>query len=264
MPNFQAITSEGFASKTWQRYSSYAFTSKEALVPLVAAELPKAAMSLPVAFIEQGESVVPAVVLSYQPEQNLFVAPDGRWLGSYIPSLFRSYPFRLANTEDGQQVLCIDEDSGLVTDGPAGEAFFTEEGKPAQGVLEILNFLTQIEQNRVATATACAILKKHNLIQPWPVSVQTETIELKMAGLFRIDEAALNQLSAEALHEVAQSGGLLIAYCQLLSMQHLQVLGQLAQAHSKAAQKPSLPVAGGDLNLEFLNQGGNISFGSFA
>lgn len=263
MPNFQVISSDKYASKTRQRHSSYAFASKEALVPLVAAELPKAVMSLPVAFIEQGESVLPVAVLSYQPEQNLFVAPDGRWLGSYIPSVFRGYPFRLANTEDGQQVLCIDEDSGLVTDGPAGEVFFTEEGKPAQGILDILNFLTQIEQNRTATAVACAVLKKHNLIQPWPVSVQTETIELKMAGLFRIDEAALNQLSAEALHEVAQSGGLLIAYCQLLSMQHLQVLGQLAQAHSQAAQQQPLPVAGGDLNLEFLNQGGNISFGSF-
>ena len=55
-----------------------------------------------------------------------------------------------------------------------------------------------------------------------------------------------------------------MAYCQLLSMQHLQTLGQLAQAHdqAKAQAANKLPTnASGELDLEFLNSSGTISFG---
>ena len=263
MPNYQAISSEHHASKRWKRYTNYRFAAADSVVPLVAAELPKAVMSLPIAFIEQGDVYVPAAVLGLQPGNNVFVAPDWRWVGNYIPAAFRSYPFRLAKTEDGQQVLCIDEDCDLLSDGPTGEAFFNDDGQPAQTTLDILGFLTQIEQNRVATAAACAVLQKHTLIRPWPITLKTETGEKKIAGLFQIDEAALNQLSGEALLEVLQAGGLPLAYCQLLSMQHLPLLGQLTEAQAKAsAQALSLQqlAPNGELNLEFLNQGGTFNF----
>ena len=69
------------------------------------------------------------------------------------------------------------------------------------------------------------------------------------------------RLPAEAFEAVRQSGALPVAYCQLLSMQHLQKLGQLAQAY--AAQTTALPqTASGELDLEFLNDSGTISFGA--
>ena len=220
-------------------------------------------LSLPLAFIERAGAFVPVAVLGLQPGSNLFVAPDGRWAGPYIPAAFRSYPFRLAPTEDGQQVLCIDEDSGLVAKGPAGERFFNEDGQPAQTTLDILNFLNQIEQSRQATLAACVVLQKHQLIRPWPITVKTDAGEQAIAGLHQIDEAALGQLAGEALHELAQAGALPVAYCQLLSMQHLPALGQLAQARAQAAAAvPPAALPAGDLDLEFLNRGDTISFGN--
>ena len=264
MPNFQAITRERHASQRWQRASNYRFAAQDAVVPLVAAELPKAVISQPIAFIEQAEGFVPAAVLSLMPGKDLYVAKSGCWTGDYIPAAFRSYPFRLANTDDGQQVLCIDEDSGLVSNSPGGEPFFNEDGQPAQTVLDILNFLTLVERSRVVTAAACAALQKHALIRPWAITLKTETGEQKIAGLFQIDEAALNQLSAEALHEVSQAGALPMAYCQLLSMQHLPLLGQLIDAHAKAektqAQSLEYLAPGGELDLEFFNKGGTFNF----
>ena len=47
-------------------------------------------------------------------------------------------------------------------------------------------------------------------------------------------------------------------------MQHLQTLGQLAQAHDQAkaqAAKKLRTNASGELDLEFLNSSGTISFG---
>lgn len=264
MPNYQAISRERHASQRWQRYTSYAFAVHDAVIALAAAELPKAAMSLPMAFIEQEGSFVPVAVLGLQPGSNLFVAADGRWAGPYIPAAFRSYPFRLANTEDGQQVLCIDEESGVVTNGSTGERFFNDDGQPAQATLDILSFLNQIEQSGLATVAACAVLQKHQLIRAWPITVKTDAGEQKIAGLFQIDEAALSQLPGDALRELAQAGALPVAYCQLLSMQHLSVLGQLAQARAKVnAPVTALPLSpAGDLDLEFLNRSDTISFGN--
>ena len=265
MPNLQAISRERHTNKRWQRRSSYAFAATESFVPLAGIELPKAVMSLPICFMERADIFILGALLSLQPGKNLYVAPDGRWVGPYIPAVFRTYPFRLAQTEDKQQVLCIDEDSGLVTEGPAGESFFTEDGQPTQAVLDIFNLLKQIEQSRVATVAACAALQKHKLIRPWPITVKAESGDQQIAGLFQIDEAALNQLSGEALLEAREAGGLLLAYCQLLSMQHLPVLGELTGAHAKMAAQAAATkniMASGDLDLGFLNKGGTISFGN--
>ncbi|SFC17997.1 SapC protein [Polaromonas sp. OV174] len=260
MPNFQVISRERHANQRWQRYTSYAFAAHEAVIPLAAAELPKATMSLPLAFTEQDGAFIPVAVLGLQAGSNLWVGADGRWAGSYIPAAFRSLPFRLAQTEEGQQVLCVDEESGLVTGGPAGERFFNDDGQPAQATLDVLNFLTQTGQGRAAAALACAALAQHKLIRPWPITVKTDAGEQRIEGLFQIDEAALNQLTGEALQALARAGALAVAYCQLLAMQHLPLLGQLAQARAKAVAPAPLPA--GDLDLEFLNRSGTISFGN--
>ena len=60
---------------------------------------------------------------------DVLVAPDGRWLGGYVPACFRRHPFRLVPKQGTDQtVLCVDTDSGLVVEGDAaGEDFFDRE-----------------------------------------------------------------------------------------------------------------------------------------
>ncbi len=101
-------------------------------------------------------------------------------------------------------------------------------------------------------------MHKHQLIQPWPIKLQTTAGEQAVEGLFRIDEAALNQLPAEALIELRNTGALLCAYCQLLSMQHLQTLGQLAAARAQA--QAALLTQNGELDLSFLNGSETLKF----
>jgi hypothetical protein len=102
-----------------------------------------------------------------------------------------------------------------------------------------MEFLTQIERNRTATLGICDRLQAQGLIQPWPVKLQgADGGERTLEGLFRIDEAALNALPAEGLAELRDAGALSLAYCQLLSMQQLSLLGELAQA--RAARAPKL------------------------
>lgn len=280
MPNIQIVSRQRHSQVRWQAVENYLAVAQDAVVPLVMAELPKAQATMPLAFVVTGEGdsaqYVPVAVLGLGAGRNLWVAPDGRWLGAYIPAAYRSRPFLLANTEQGQQVLCIEEDIGLPGGdaGAKGEAFFTEAGEPAPAVATMLHFLTEVETSRAATARICAVLQRHNLFQPWPISVQTEAGNQPLSGLFRINEAAFNALPAEALLQIHEAGALALVFCQLLSMQHLPRLGELAQLHAQAAQAAQVAQAEqaarmqvrttptGELDLEFLNHGGTLRFGA--
>ena len=263
MTDYHVITRERHGHQHWLKQSGHRFAAGDALCPLVAQELLKAMLSLPIGFIVEGEQFMPVAVQGLTPGQNLWVAADGRWLASYIPAPYRGYPFRMAPTDQGEQVLCIDEASGLLSES-AGEPFFNEDGTPAQSVQEILTFFSQIEANRQLTRNICLLLQQHDLIQPWPITVQGEQGEQHVEGLFHINEAALNALTAEALTEVRNAGGLTVAYCQLLSMQHLSTLGTLAQAHAEAKKDQLAQEAlaqKGELHLGFMNDSGTFSFG---
>ena len=265
MPTFHAISKTTHGQQRWQRYSSYAFARQDALAPLVAQELPRAALHLPIAFVAQGGQFMPVAVLGIAPGQNLCVASDGRWLGGYTPAAYRSHPFALAQLADGQQALAFDADSGLLTQDSSGEPFFDEAGQPAPAVQEILGFLTQVQANRALTQRICQALAAEQLLQPWPITVQTDSGAHQVEGLSRIDEAALNALPADALKVLQQAGALPVVYSQLLSMQHLPVLGQLAQARARQQVQqeapPPLPTtASGELDLEFLARDGTLRF----
>lgn len=232
MPTIAAVSRERHADKGWKRYVSYDFARQMSVIPLVAAEIPKAAMAMPLAFIRQGDDFVPVALTGLEPGKNHMVAPDGRWLGRYIPSVLRGHPFSLVKTEGETLVLCVDEDSGLVVDSTEGEPFFTASGEPAAGLSQVMEFLQQIERNRAATAAACAALARHSLIHPWPITLKGDSGERQLEGLLQIDETALNQLPDDAFLNLRQAAVLPLAYCQLLSMQHLAMLGELATAKS--------------------------------
>ncbi|KRB77649.1 SapC family protein [Noviherbaspirillum sp. Root189] len=232
-PQYIPISKTQHASKRWRRSASYHFAAGDAVIPLGAEELPKAMMAMPLGFVASEEGFTPVAVQGLASGENLFVTRDGSWASNYIPAIYRGYPFTLANTETGQQVLCIDQTSGLVVDGTQGELFFNDDGTPGQAVKGVFDMLTRVHADRESTARICAVLQKHRLIEPWLIKVQSDDGERSIEGLFRIDEVALNALPIDALEEVRKAGALPVAYCQLLSMQHLPALAQLAQARRR-------------------------------
>lgn len=263
MASYIPLSKTAHAGQRWQRHIDYGFAAQDAVAALVAHELPKAMLALPIGFVATGTAFAPVAVQGLAPGQNLWVAPDGRWLGGYTPAAYRGHPFALVPAEDGQQVLCIDPAS-LQDGGAQGEPLFGSDGALAPTVQQVLDFFTQVRANAEATARICAVLQQHRLIAPWEITVQDGQGERSVRGLHRIDEAALNALPAEAFEAVRQAGALPVVYCQLLSMQHLPWLGQMAHERSQAAAQPRpLPQkSNGELDLEFLSQSGTFSFGN--
>jgi hypothetical protein len=243
MPKLTAITKQNHADKSWTRFTSYTFASKDNLAPLAGAEIAKAVTGLPMAFAKHKDRFLLVAVLSLFPGTNLFVAPDGRWLGQYVPSVFRGYPFYLARME-GQEnlVLCVDEDSGLVNDDrAAGEPFFDDKGEVSQSVKDIMDFLNQVEQNRALTNVSVAALAEAGVITEWPLKIKQGDQEKPVTGLYRIDEAKLNSLEDEQFLKIRKAGALPIAYAQLLSMNNIQMFNQLANVQAQMSQAQKLP-----------------------
>lgn len=240
MPQYTLITRAEFADKKWQRPTGFAQTRRDTLAPLVAQELPKAALVEPIGFTMHQDSILPVALQGLTPGQNLLVTPEGKWRVNYIPAIYRGYPFALTQDKDGRHHLCIDVDSGLIGDSN-GEPLFDEQGQPTESVRQILDFLQKVQQNRQLTEQICRLLQQHDLIEPWPITLATAEGDKPVQGLYRIREQNLNQLDDTAFLALRQAGALPLIYCQLLSMQHLEKLKQLAVRHAKQNQQPAVP-----------------------
>lgn len=132
MPKIEVISRQRHLHKRWQPIASYAFAARESVIALVAAEIPKAALAMPVGFVKQDDAFIPVALTGFPLAGNVFIDAAGRWTGDYLPVALPGYPFHIVkNPENDQQVLGIDEESGQVTDGPDGQVFFTQAGEPA-------------------------------------------------------------------------------------------------------------------------------------
>lgn len=220
MPNLIPVSRERHAAQSWRRYQSYRFAASTPAVPIVLAEVPRIAAALPIALVADGERVAPVAVMTADGQRNVFVAPDDRWTASYIPAALRSHPFALRMTQDGQSVLCVDEESGLLAAAGEAEAFFDEAGAPSAALKDVVTFLQQIETARASTLAVGAALLEHGLLAPFNPPAQHGSALPWAQSLRQVDEAKLDQLPDEAWLDLRRRGALPLVFAQLLSLQH--------------------------------------------
>jgi hypothetical protein len=234
-PQFTVVSRSHHAGKKWQRLKSYRFASTVALATIVDAELVNAALAMPVAFVKNEDRFVLVAVLSLTPGRNMLVAPDGRWLGAYVPANFRAYPFCLLPKQGtNEMMLCVHANSDLVVEGDsAGEDFLDKDGNISPALKQLVDLLNELERRRRVTEVALAALAEAGVFCPWSIMHKTGEGEQAIAGLHRIDEAALNALPDEAFLKVRKSAALPIAYAQLLSMYQIGIFEPLARLHAK-------------------------------
>ena len=188
------------------------------MVPIVTWEFGYVAPWMPIVFSEQAGGLAPMAMMSPVPGRNLFVSPEGQWVGGYIPAIFRTYPFREAHLEGRKEgVVCFDEDSGLLAEEDAGD-FFAENGEPSAALRGILDLLQAMSAAQSETELAMASIAAAGITEQWPLRVRTGELESATYCLHRINEAALSALDDAAFLNLRSTGGLVLAYLQLVSM----------------------------------------------
>ena len=208
-------------------------------LPVYGAELSKLVLHYPLAFIQHGEQFGLHLLCSLSPQiPNVWITAEGKWIGGYLPATIRQRPFTLLPNEEGERVLCINQSSPML--GDEGEPLFSE-GEPSKLLQGVLNFLNQLYQNGEITQRAIGLMREYELIPPWEIKLKgADDQEIPVKGIFRIDEAKLNQLEGEQLRTLQEGGALPLIYGQLFSMGNLdkliQILKMRAQVSSSQAE----------------------------
>ncbi len=233
MVQFVAVNKDRHGTKKWRRPVNYPFAAAEASVPVTGAELARAALSMPIAFAEEAGRYRLVAVLSLVPARNMFVGPDGRWLGNYVPAWFRVYPFCFVPQKGAAEaVLCVDEESGLIVDANLpGETFFDADGAPSPALKPIIELLRQLQRGLQVTDVAVSALAQTGVIKPWQIKLKSDHGEQVVNGLHHVEESALAALSEEAFLKLRAVSALPIAYAQILSEGLLSIFAQRARFH---------------------------------
>lgn len=258
MTSIVPISFEKFSNRRWQRFTKMDFAANDTTSLLTAQEVPNAILSMPIGFIQQGGAYRLVALQGLKSNSNLFIDDNGRWRGGYMPHCYFCYPFVLIKDKNDTQILCIDEESSLITSNNEGEEFFDSNKKPTKLVSDVLTFLSGYSAQTNLTQKICDLLSQNKLIKPWPIKVETNTGEILLEQFFCIDEERLNKLSATALKELRNDDALIVAYAQLFSMLNVKLLVRQTNDNSStdANQTNLLPEIGfGD-----PDSGGSISF----
>ncbi len=229
------------SQKKVKEITSFAFAAKFHVAYVTLQEFTRAAPIFPIVFLEDKpkDEFRPVVLLGLKPGVNSFVDANGKWMASYIPAVIRRYPFTLAPAgKAGEYVVCIDEESSLVSDGE-GAALFDASGAPTQVIENVKRYLTELQQMEVSTNEFCAFLAKHNMFTPLNLRVRENSGFKDIAGCYVINEERLNNLSDDLFLDIKNKRYLPAMYAHMISLAQTERLVKLQEGVSEASAEVS-------------------------
>jgi hypothetical protein len=240
---FVPVTVQQHGCHSWRRFTNYSFCAAEMVVPIAAAELSRVAGRMPLAFLSTSLGFELVALLSIIPRRNLFIGADKRWLSKYVPAFFRAYPFAaMRSSPNSDPILCVDEDSNLVTKDESGECLFDPDGSLSPEVQRIGEFLLEVEKSRAVANNAVRALATAGAIKPFAINVKVGGQARAIENLHCVDEEVLNKLPNEAFLRLRQENAIAVAHAQLMSMENIETLEDLANAQkSSSIPASSLP-----------------------
>jgi hypothetical protein len=216
----------------------YAFAAKVNSLPLMAVEMPQAAMEYPIVFAGDAQAVMPAVVLGLREAENLYLMADGQWRAKYVPAFLRRYPFVFSTSEDGGTfTLCIDEAfPGFNREG-RGARLFGEDGKPTAYVENVLKFLQEYQAQFRLTQSFCTKLKTLDLLEPMQAHMTLQSGQrAALTGFMTVSRERLKKLSGGAFADLARTDELELVYLHLHSLRNFAALSErMGAKQAKAA-----------------------------
>lgn len=220
------VSKETMATKRLKPVASFDFLAKFPVCEVVLGEFAAAAAIFPIFFIEREGSFSPIAMLSLLDGMNMFVEPDGRWSGYYMPAAFRRYPFSVGGSEVNgttQPMLLIDEE--MLSDSE-GELLFgaDAEQEPKAPVARVVRLIAETDRSHAQTRKLIADLNEAGLIRSADLTVQLDSQSHNIGGLYGIDEEKLAKLPDEDFLKLRHSGALALAHIQLQSVGQVQRL----------------------------------------
>ena len=222
-------------------HSRFAFAAGLNSLYVVAAEFVQAARHYPLVFAQHSDTgiFIPLAVTGLNENQNLFIGDDGNWLPDvYVPAYVRRWPFygaQLSGEEakNGNILICVDESGLEKSDKPV----FNANGEPSEDFAPIQTLISEMEGARRATEQVCRQLKELELLEPFEAhAFPKQGKEMRLRGMFRVNEARLNELPIKDVKRLMKHGELSRIYAHLMSLDNFKFLMDRATGQVKNAR----------------------------
>ena len=219
------INQQRHANKKIKEVTGFGFSSNFHIAYVTTHEFVRASAIYPLVFIEDKDKdqFRPVALLGLDAGENLFVDADGKWQASYIPAIIRRYPFALSQAEGDRYLVCIDEESELVSE-TEGTSLFNENGEPTEVIENVKRYLSELQQMDIVTQDFCKFLAAHNLFVPLNMRVRQADKFKNISGCYVINEERLNNLSDELFLELRNKRYLPAVYAHLTSLAQVERL----------------------------------------
>ncbi len=262
MANYIAIQRSTHLKAGYSQSIDFGFASHMPTAPLLQAELPHAIQHMACAFQisnpSSGEEKFELMgIQSILPNKNLFVMPDGRWIGGYKPAFYRARPFALMMNKESKEIeLNIDQDHIIEAPSEDQPKLFDETGTLTPKIRETVEFLGHSLRNREKTLALCSELQEADLLKPWDIKFSSshdgETQIRSLQGLYHIDIKTLKNLESNTLSKLNKSGALELAYSQILSEPRINSLSTLVSVHQKLEAQQTKNKVASEVDLDDL------------
>ena len=206
----------------------YEFASATNSIYVAGKEFPIASREYPIVFAkDRQENLVPVAMLGLRQDQNLMIAANGSWLGSYIPAYIRRYPFILANAgrQANSYAVCIDESySGFNTIGE-GERLIKGNGEYGEILSNSVKFLEEFHKHSEITSTFCKAVNAAGLVESMQANFSMKSGgNFSLAGLYCVARNKIKGMSAEQLKQFADRDYLDLLFLHIYSLSNMDKL----------------------------------------
>ena len=219
----------------------HAFATGLTGVYVVGAEFVQASRHYPIVFAQDQASgeYLPIAVTGLNQDENLFIGADGEWQKDiYIPAYVRRWPFfgvRITGevAKNGNILICVDESGLEASDHPV----FDAQDNPSEDFQPTQTLISEMEGARQATERLCQSVREFGLLEPFEAHAFPKSgSEMRLRGMFRINENKLNELQGKDVKRLMKHGELSRIYAHLMSLDNFKFLMDRAAARQKAAR----------------------------
>ena len=203
------------------------FAKENPSFPVLISESENVAATLPIVFsAEENPSLFAITSLG---SENLAMNSEGKWLSSYVPAVYRKYPFAYANIKDNpeQKAVVIDIEAQNLSE-TEGEALFDEQSNQTQLLKDTIQFLTSYEQEAMRTKSLAKIILDSGILEDRELSIgEGETKQVLVKGFKVVSVEKLNALDDAILASWVRNGIISFINIHLKSLNNLQNLMNL-------------------------------------
>lgn len=217
----------------------FAFCRDTHVIPAVVDEFAAALAHLPIVFAPSSPFPTTVFLVGVRAQRNLFVDPQGRWTGGYVPAFVRRYPFMRGEINGSAPVTCVDERSSLLS-STEGERLFDDQGRESPLLARYVDLVDKYYQSAARTQAFLSVVHELQLLRN--VTIETTAgagASSVIHGFLTIDEARLDALPAGQLLRLRDGGFLAPIYAHLFSLRAVEVLRR--QVSGEASGEARVP-----------------------